>query len=65
MEPLLPDLNKIAVNIYGLIQLYGSSLIHFVSKQAKNEHNSLSICKWSGLKKNKHLDSTSKEPCRI
>lgn len=60
------DLNKMAVNIYRLIKLQGSSLIHFVSMHAKNEYI-LSSCKLTGpRKKNQQFDRTSKEdPCRI
>ena len=47
VEPLILDLNKTAINIYGLIKVQDSSLIHFVSMRAKNEYL-LSTCKLTG-----------------
>lgn len=35
VEPLILDLNKTVINIYGLTELQGTSLIHLVSMHAK------------------------------
>jgi hypothetical protein len=36
VEPLILDLNKTAINMDGLTELQGASLIQFISRHAKN-----------------------------